>query len=439
MKTHTLPGTVPITVLDVHDLVYRKVSLRLLPLLFSCYIAAYLDRVNVGFAKLQMQAALQFSDSVYGLGAGVFFIGYFLCEVPSNVLLHRVGARRWIAWIMLVWGVLSMATMFVTSPASFYALRFLLGAAEAGFFPGVILYLTYWFPAARRGRAVAAFLSAIAVAGMLGGPSSGWILQHMGGANGWQAWQWLFLLQASPTIVLALLVWRYLDDRAEQARWLTEDERQLIAADIAHDGRGKAGAGLRAALAAPGVWMLALVYFGLAAGVYGLSFWSPALIGAAGAGQPGTVGLLSAAPWAAGLVAMFAHARRSDRRGELRRHCATAAAVGAAGLIFSVAFHDDLPLALLGLTVATMGVMAALPVFWGLPTAWLGGEAAAAGLALINSVGNLAGFCAPLLLGLLADRSDRLSGANLGVLVLAGALLAGGLLALCTPRLARTR
>jgi MFS family permease len=221
------------------DAVYRKVSWRLIPLLFLCYIVAYLDRVNVGFAKLQMQGDLQFSEAVYGLGAGIFFIGYFLFEVPSNVVLHRVGARRWIARIMITWGVLSAATMFVSSPMSFYVIRFLLGAAEAGFFPGIILYLTYWYPAARRGKATSLFLAAIPFAGILGGPISGWILQGMSGVNGWAGWQWLFLLQGLPTVALGVVVWRYLDDRVKDAQWLAPAERELIARDIAAEDAGK--------------------------------------------------------------------------------------------------------------------------------------------------------------------------------------------------------
>ncbi|HYP30946.1 MAG TPA: MFS transporter, partial [Burkholderiaceae bacterium] len=203
------------------DAVYRKVARRLIPLLFLCYIAAYLDRVNVGFAKLQMQDALKFSDSVYGFGAGIFFVGYFIFEIPSNVLLHKVGAGRWIARIMVTWAVLSAATMFVGSALGFYVVRFLLGVAEAGFFPGIILYLTYWFPAARRGKATSLFLTAVAVAGIVGGPVSGWILHSLDGANGWRGWQWLFLLEALPSLVLGVLAWIYLEDRVKNAQWLT--------------------------------------------------------------------------------------------------------------------------------------------------------------------------------------------------------------------------
>ncbi|QHI98426.1 MFS transporter [Xylophilus rhododendri] len=433
MKTQALSGAPDGLSALRPDAIYRRVHLRLLPLLFICYIAAYLDRVNVGFAKLQMQASLGFSDSVYGLGAGIFFIGYFLFEVPSNLWLHRVGARRWIARIMVSWGLLSVGTMFVNSPMSFYVLRFLLGAAEAGFFPGVILYLTYWYPAERRSRATSLFLSALAFAGILGGPSAGWILHNLQGVRGWQGWQWLFLLQGLPSVVLGLVVWRCLDDRVEEARWLSEAERRVVAADIARDAKGKLHPGLKSILLMPRVWLLALIYFALVAGVYCLSFWSPSLIAAAGVKDVLQVGLLSAVPWLAGLPAMFLAARSADRRGRLPLHCALAAAIGAAGLGFSVIFDDHAVWALVGLTVATMGVMASLPVFWGLPTALMGGEAAAAGIALINSFGNLSGFCAPMLVGLIKERTQASAP---GVICCAFVLLLGALLVLRAPTVA---
>lgn len=417
--------------LEIADAAYRKVSLRLIPLLFICYIAAYLDRVNVGFAKLQMQAALQFSDSVYGLGAGIFFVGYFLFEVPSNVILHRVGALRWIARIMVSWGLLSMGTMFVTSPMSFYVLRFLLGVAEAGFFPGIVLYLTYWFPANRRGNALSFFISAVAIAGVLGGPSSGWILQHMAGVNGLQAWQWLLALQGLPSVALGFVVWGCLEDRVEDAHWLSATERRLIAADIARDQRGKAGGGLAQVVGMPQVWLLALVYFALCAGVYGISFWLPSIIRAAGVQGALHIGLLSALPWAGGLVAMVLTARSADKHDERRWHCAAAAILGGAGLACSATLAMHVSLSLLCLTFATMGIMAAMPVFWGLPTGLLHGGAAAAGIALINSLGNLAGFCTPFLIGWLKDRTQS---TDAGLLALAALLVAGGALVLCVRR-----
>ena len=415
------------------DAAYRKIAWRLLPLLFVCYIAAYLDRVNVGFAKLQMKAALQFSDSVYGLGAGIFFLGYFIFEIPSNTALHRVGARRWIARIMVTWGLLSMATMLVTTPLSFYLLRFFLGAAEAGFFPGVVLYLTYWFPAQRRSKALAFFLSAIPFAGILGGPSSGWILQRLEGAHGLQGWQWLFLLQGLPSVLLALVVWRVLDDRVQDACWLSDAQRRIVAADLARDARGKLGGGLRQVIRLPQVWLLALVYFTLVAGIYCVSFWLPTILQAAGVTQAFHIGLLSVLPWAFGLVSMAAAARSADWHGEYRRHCAAGALLGALGLAFSAAFDGAVAPALFGLTVGTMGIMAALPVFWGLPTGLLGGGAAAAGIALVNSFGNLSGFCAPFVVGLLKQHVDG-AGTGAGVFLFAGLLLAGAVAVLRVRR-----
>jgi len=409
------------------DAVYRKVGWRLIPLLFVCYIAAYLDRVNVGFAKLQMQSALQFSETVYGLGAGIFFIGYFLFEVPSNVILHKVGARRWIARIMITWGLLSAGTMFVTTPQAFYILRFFLGAAEAGFFPGIILYLTYWYPAHRRGKATSLFLAAIPFAGILGGPFSGWILKTMNGINGWEGWQWLFLLQGLPTVGIGLIVLGYLDDRVRDAKWLTADERELVARDIAAEASGKAEGGVRSVLANPRVWLLAIVYFCFTSGLYGISFWLPSIIKALGVNDPLNVGLLSAVPWTLGVIAMYLVARSADRMLERRWHSAISGVVGAAGLILSVVFHGDAMMAIAGLTLATMGIMACLPVFWGLPTAFLGGAAAAAGIALINSIGNLSGFAAPYMIGMIKDATQS---TDAGMYMLAVLLLTGAALVL---------
>ncbi|MBB1598493.1 MFS transporter [Variovorax sp. UMC13] len=409
------------------EAVYRKVSWRLIPLLFVCYIVAYLDRVNVGFAKLQMQDALQFSEAVYGLGAGIFFVGYFLFEVPSNVILHKVGAKRWIARIMVTWGLLSAGTMFVTTPMSFYLVRFFLGAAEAGFFPGIILYLTYWYPAARRGKATSLFLAAIPFAGILGGPFSGWILQSMAGVNGWQGWQWLFLLQGLPTVAMGFLVWRYLDDRVKDARWLEPAERELIARDIAADGSGKSEAKVLSVLTNGRVWLLALVYFTFTAGLYGISFWLPSIIKSIGVKGALDIGLLSAIPWSFGVLAMYLVARSADRRLEHRWHSAVAAVVGALGLVLSVAMHGNAVWAMVGLTIATMGIMATLPVFWGLPTSFLGGAAAAAGIAFINSFGNLSGFAAPFLIGVIKDITKS---TDSGLHMLAGLLVLGAVLVL---------
>ena len=278
------------------DAVYAKVAWRLIPLLFLCYIAAYLDRVNVGFAKLGMQSDLHLSDAIYGFGAGIFFVGYFIFEIPSNLMLHKVGAGKWIARIMVSWGVISAATMFVNSVTSFYIVRFLLGVAEAGFFPGIILYLTYWFPAERRGRATSLFLTAIAFAGILGGPLSGWILHSLSGVHGLQGWQWLFLIEAVPSLVLGVVAWFWLEDRVKDAPWLTPDERALVARDILAEESHKFDEPLLKVLANPHVWLSALVYFGIVSGLYGVSFWLPTIIKAMGVKDALDVGLISAIP-----------------------------------------------------------------------------------------------------------------------------------------------
>ena len=413
------------------DATYRKVAFRLIPLLFVCYIAAYLDRVNVAFAKLQMLQALQLSDSVYGVGAGIFFIGYFIFEIPSNVALHRVGAGRWIARIMVTWAVLSAAMMFVNSAFTFYVVRFLLGAAEAGFFPGIILYLTYWFPAARRGRATSLFLAAIALAGVVGNPLSGWILKSMNGMNGWAGWQWLFLLEAVPSLVLGVVAWFWLEDRVDHAQWLTSEERALIARDIAAEESGKADGSLARVLANPQVWLAACVYFAIVSGLYGITFWLPTIIKELGIADTLQVGLIGAVPWAFGIAAMFLVARSADRRQEYRWHTAASCIVAAVGLVVSVAFHADVLLAMAGLTIGAMGIMSALPIFWSNPTSLLGGTAAAMGIAFINSVGNLAGFAIPSLMGVIKDHTHS---NDAGLHMLAGFLVLGALLVLALRR-----
>jgi D-galactonate transporter len=413
------------------DTLYRKVSLRLVPFLFLCYVAAYLDRVNVGFAKLGMQADLQYSDTVYGLGAGIFFIGYFLFEVPSNLLMARVGARIWIARIMISWGVISAALMFATSAASFYALRFLLGVAEAGFFPGIILYLTYWYPAQRRARIVALFMSGVAVAGVVGGPLSGGIMRAFDGDLGLKGWQWLFLLEGVPSVLLGVWTLFYLDDGIRSARWLGEDEKQYLERAIRVDGSGRQHLPLGALFVSGKVWLLALVYFLFVMGLYGVSFWLPQLVRNTGVQDVFQVGLLTAIPYGVAAVAMVLAARHSDRSGERRWHAAGAAFLGAAGLALCTWYgHDTLP-AMLALSLATAGILSTFPIFWSLPTGMLDGAAAAAGIALINSVGNLAGFVSPYLVGAVKDATGSPA---IGIYLVAASLAAGGVLVLVGVR-----
>jgi len=411
---------------------YARVGKRLLPFLFLCYVVAYLDRVNIGFAKLQMQADLQLSDTVYGLGAGIFFLGYFLFEVPSNLLMLRVGARRWIARIMASWGLLSAAMLFVSSPFSFYVMRFLLGVAEAGFFPGVILYLTYWYPAQKRARIVAIFMSGVAVAGVVGGPLSGWIMSRFAGNGGLAGWQWLFLLEGLPAVALGVLTLALLDDGIDDATWLSEEEKALLKEELARDGEPRAPWGLRHVFGSSRVWMLALVYFLMVMGLYGVGFWLPQLIRNTGVQDVLDVGLLTAIPYSIAAVAMIVSARHSDRTGERRWHLALSAFIGAAGLLASTHYANNPVLALAALSVATAGILSTFPVFWSVPTAMLGGTAAAAGIAMINSVGNLAGFASPYMVGAIKDATH--STAN-GMLLLAASLAIGGILVvLCIGR-----
>jgi D-galactonate transporter len=416
---------------DPLDSLYRRVSWRLMPFLFLCYVAAYLDRVNVGFAKLQMLSDLRFSDTVYGIGAGIFFVGYFLFEVPSNLLMTRTGARIWIARIMISWGVISSAMMFVDSAASFYVLRFLLGAAEAGFFPGIILYLTYWYPAHRRARMVAVFMSGVAVAGVVGGPLSGWIMKTFAGLHGLSGWQWLFVLEGVPSMLLGVWTLFYLDDGIRSAKWLSEGDKRTLEQAIAEDGKQQQHMPLAQMFSNGKVWLLALVYFLFVMGLYGVSFWLPQLVKNSGVDDVFTIGLLTAIPYFVAAVVMVLAARHSDRSGERRWHAAVAAVAGALGLIVATVYSDNTVIAMAALSVATAGILSTFPIFWSLPTAMLGGAAAAAGIALINSVGNLAGFVSPYLVGAIKDATH--STAN-GIYLLAASLVAGAVLVVAAVR-----
>lgn len=409
------------------DALYARVTWRFVPFLFVCYVAAYLDRVNVGFAKLTMAVDLGFSDTVYGLGAGIFFLGYFLFEVPSNLLLYRIGARRALARIMISWGLLSAAMMFVDSPTSFYVLRFLLGVAEAGFFPGVVLYLTWWYPAARRGRVTALFVTAVAVSGVIGNPLSGWIMQTLDGRQGWHGWQWLFLLEGLPAVALGVAALWWLDDNSADARWLSDDEKRVLAANLATDEAHKTQLTALAGLRDRRVWLLAAIYFCLVSGLYGVNFWLPTIIEGLGIEDIITIGLVGALPWAAAALVMPMVGLSADRRRERRYHVAIPAVIGAVGLAASVPLAGEPAAAVFALSLGTCGLLSAIPLTWSLATAFLGGAAAASGIALINSFGNLSGFAMPYLIGYLRETTGS---TDSGLYTLAGFLTLGAWLVL---------
>jgi MFS family permease len=413
------------------DSIYEKVTRRIVPLLFMCYVVAYLDRVNVGFAKIQMLADLKFSETVYGLGAGIFFLGYFLFEVPSNILLHRVGARLWIARVMITWSIVSAATLFVKTPTMFYALRFVLGLAEAGLFPGVILYLTYWYPARRRANILALFITGIPVAGLLGAPLSGWIMNSASGAHNLAGWQWLFLIEAVPSLVMGIVVLLFLDNSVENARWLSADEKALLARNLAEDRQGVQSHRTRDGFTNPRVWLMCVLYFFIMMGLYGVGFYLPTLIKNTGVSNPLSVGLLTALPYAVAVVAMLIVSRHSDAHRERRWHITIPALAGTLGWVASAAFMHEAMLATIALTVATAAVLVTMTQFWVLPTAMLTGAAAASGIAVINSVGNLAGFVSPYLIGGIIDRTHS---TLLAVVALAVSMLVVGALALTLPK-----
>jgi D-galactonate transporter len=410
---------------------YRKVFWRIIPFLMLCYGVAYLDRVNIGFAKLQMLDELQFSETVFGLGSGIFFLGYFLFEVPSNLLLHKLGARVWIARIMITWGLISACFMFVSSVPVFYALRFLLGLAEAGFYPGIILYLTTWFPAHHRGRIITIFMAAIPVSSILGNPLSGWIMDTFHQVGGLSGWRWMFLIEAVPAVILGLGVLVYLDNSIRAAKWLDEEEKQALEAAIDADRKAQVGAShsIGAAFTDPRVWLMCLIYFCFVLGQYGMSFWMPSLIAASGVSGNLNIGLLSAIPYLCTLVLMILLGRSADRTGERRWHLVAPALIGAVGFVVS-AHAPNTGLAIAALSLAAAGALSCAPLFWSLPTAFLAGAGAAAGIAVINSVGNLAGFAAPYLIGFVKDTTGDTA---IGLYIIAAGLVVGALAVLTTP------
>ncbi|MDI3404192.1 MFS transporter [Streptomyces cavernicola] len=392
--------------------IYRKITLKLVPFLAALWVLAWIDRVNIGFVKLTMLDDLRWSETVYGLGAGVFFLGYFFFEVPSNLLLQKIGAKKTIMRITIGWGLTSVAMMFVTTPGMFYFLRFLLGVFEAGFYPGIILFLTYWFPHSRRSKVFGMFMSASAFAGVLGGPLAGWIMTSLDGANGLQGWQWVFLVEGIPSVIAGLVTWFYLSDKPEKAKWLTPRQRELVLADIAREDAtlGSREHSMLATLKQGRIWQFIAIFFCIIMANSAQTYYAPTIIKEVGFDSPVTIGWIMAFAYLLGGVGMIYNGFHSDRTLEARWHCGLAAALGSvsfAAIAVTINFSPILTLA--ALVLAIIGTMSAIPVFWQMPNQFLAGTAAAGGIALINSMANLAGFSAPYMLGTIKTSTGSLS------------------------------
>lgn len=410
---------------------YARIGWRIFPILVLGYICAYLDRINIGFAALQMKADLGFTDTIYGLGAGIFFAGYLACEVPSNLLLQRVGARLTLSRIMVCWGMTSCCMMFVRTPSMFYILRVLLGVFEAGFTPGVVFYLTLWYPKARLARVTAIFLSGSVMAGLLGSPVSGVVLDVMTGFHGLRGWQWLFLLEGLPSVLLGVASLFLLADGPQSARWLSENERRQVLAGMPA-ARERNHGGFAAALRDSNVYAIAFAWFTVICGTYAVSFWMPMMLRSAGVHSASSIGLWSIIPYGVGAAGMLLLSRHSDRTLERRWHAASCALAGAAALALLPSAVSSLPLTLVALTVTTVSVFAAMPILFSIPMTVLSPRAAPGGIALINSIGQTGGFLSPFLLGWVKTTTGSL---NIGLYIIATLL---GLGAIVMIRVIRT-
>ncbi len=416
--TLPLPATAAET--SILEGAYSRITWRLIPFLAVLWILAWIDRVNIGYAKLQMLDDLAFSEAIYGLGAGIFFLGYFFFEVPSNLLLEKIGAKKTIMRITIGWGLVCIAQMFVTTPEMFYFLRFLLGVFEAGFYPGIILYLTYWYPTVRRARAFGLFMSASALAGVIGGPLAGWIMTAMHEVNGWSGWQWLFLLEGIPSVLAGVVTMFYLTNKPQEAKWLSDEEKRLVLADLErdHGSLGEREHSFLGALRNPKIWLMVVIFFCVIAANSSLTFFAPTLVKGLGYTSTMQIGWIMSAIYLLGAAGMILNGRHSDRTKEARLHCGGSALLGAAGLALVAVFNDNPMVALPALAVAVVGTMSAIPVFWQLPNYFLSGTAAAAGIALINSIANLAGFGAPWMLGAVKTSTGSFTSGLLAVAVI---------------------
>jgi len=416
------------------DGVVAKTRWRLIPFMLALYILAFLDRSNIGFAKQAYQLDTGLSNEAFALGAGIFFVAYAFLGTPANLMMKKVGARRWIGFTTLVWGVLSAAMAFADTEWKFLVVRTLLGAAEAGFFPGIVLYLTKWFPSARRGGVMALFMSAIPLSGVLGGPFSGWILGHFtDGQAGMHAWQWLFLLQGLPTVVLGIGILAVLSNGIDDARFLSSDEKAALKQALVEDDKNRpttVSDTFAAVIRNKGVWALGVIYFSIQSGVYMINFWLPSIIKASGQTDPALVGWLSAIPYLAASVFMLYVGRSADRHRERRLHLAVPMLMGVGGLLVAANFSASPTIALIGLTIATMGALTGLPMFWPISGGYLSPTAAAGGLALINSIGQIAGFVSPYMVGWIKDATQS---TDTALYILAAIILVGVVLVLRIP------
>jgi len=433
-SAHTAAVPTPRSARPPADAVFSKISWRILPILLLAYMIAYLDRVNIGYAQLMMKQTLSWGDAVYGLGAGMFFIGYFLFEVPSNMLLEKIGARRTLLRIMVCWGVVAAAMAFVQTPTQFYVARCLLGVFEAGFFPGIILYFTYWFPSVRRGQVIATFMSATTIISVVTGPLCGAMLKYFHGVGGWHGWQWLFLMQGLPAVLLGALIWVLLEDKPADARWLSPVEKRQVRDSLEHDAKRAAGATPRTMLRDRKVWLLALTYFFLLGATYTMVFWLPSLIQSWGVKDMLAIGVLAAIPNACGVAGMILIGRRSDRLRERRWHFAGCVALAACALWATTLMAGNLAGSLVALCFATVGIAAATLLFFTLVSETLSAGAAAVGIALVSSLGNLGPAISPTINGLITQRTG--STVYSMYLVITLYVLAGVLLLLTTMRAA---
>ncbi|MDA0696924.1 MAG: MFS transporter [Proteobacteria bacterium] len=406
--------------MDIEKRTIRKITWRIVPFIMILYLIAYIDRVNIGFAAITMKEDLGFTSSILGFGAGIFFLGYFLFEVPSNIILHKVGARIWIARVMVTWGIIAGGMAFIESSTSFYVMRFLLGIAEAGFFPGIILYLSFWFPARNRAGVIALFMAAAPIATAIGSPISAALLE-MHGIMGLAGWQWMFLIEALPAVILGVVVFFYMTDRPEKATWLKQDERDWLVKTMQAENAGKDSHqhhSIIRGLANPRVLALALVYFGTSAGLYTLGIWAPQIIKELGVSSM-TVGLLNAIPPIVSVVAMILWSRHSDKTNERTWHVALACITAAIGLVIAAGTGSVMGL-IAALTIVNVGISCSKPPLWSMPTMFLSGAAAATGIATINSIGNLGGFAGPAMIGWVKDQTGSFTG---GLYFVAGLLI----------------